>query len=175
MSHVGAASGEDRFRGFEIAISDDQQSVAIDHDWLRQIARDVLQEEGIAAARISVALVDDLTIHEVNRKFLAHDYPTDVISFLLDEKIAEFPPAAAQAQQRATRNIDGEVVISGDTAARTAGELGCPAKHETALYLVHGLLHLCGYDDQSDADREQMRLREQWHLQKSGIVANYDC
>ena len=159
---------------FVVDVSDEQQAVTLDHDWLRSIVVAVLQEEGVQSAQISVALVDDPAIHEVNRTFLEHDYPTDVISFLLEETSAPMTDGAGPPLDGG-RQIEGEVIISGETAARTADELGCPAEHETALYLVHGLLHLCGYDDRTADERARMRQREQWHLQKFAITANYDC
>jgi probable rRNA maturation factor len=181
---------------FAVEISDAQQAVEVDHDRLRQLTRSVLQDEGIVAARISIALVDDPTIHDINRRFLQHDYPTDVISFLLSDEAVGPAAAAGGGGSDAVRDdaeaeakgidaeavridaeavrIEGEVVISGETAARTAAEIGCPPTHEVALYLVHGLLHLCGYDDQNEADRSRMRRREQSHLQKIGITANYE-
>lgn len=166
-----AAAREGSAEAYRIAISDEQQAMQVDHAWLQQIAGSVLQEEGVETAQISVALVEDPAIHEVNRRYLQHDYPTDVISFLLNDAPAQAGPAAPAGK---AASIDGEVVISAETAARTAGELGCPPMHELALYLVHGLLHLCGYDDQTDADRTRMRGREQSHLQKFGITANYE-
>lgn len=160
-----------RADAYRIAISDEQQAMQVDHLWLKQLAGSVLQGEGVETAQISVALVDDPAIHDVNRTYLQHDYPTDVISFLLNDAPAQAGPAAPAGGAAC---IDGEVVISAETAARTAGELGCPPMHELALYLVHGLLHLCGYDDRTDADRTRMRCREQSHLQKFGITTNYE-
>lgn len=175
ISEDGSAAEAAGGNALAIEISDDQQSAEVDHHWLRELARSVLQNEGITSARISVAIVDDPTIHDVNRRFLQHDYPTDVISFLLDDEPPEAaPPATAHRTPGGSVQIDGEVVISGETAARTAEEVGCPALHELALYLVHGLLHLCGYDDKTDADRGRMRAREQSHLQKFGITTNYE-
>lgn len=150
--------------GFRVAVSDEQQAVVVDHEWLAQIAESVLDMEGVTSAEISVALVDDLAIHDVNRQFLEHDYPTDVISFLLNEP----------GEVASSRHIDGEVVISGETARRCAAEIGCEPTHELALYFIHGLLHLCGYDDHSPADRQQMRRRERSHLQKMGMTPHYD-
>ena len=69
---------------FWVSISDEQQAVAVDSNWLVRIAESVLTGENVASAEISIALVDDATIHDVNRRFLRHDYPTDVISFRLD-------------------------------------------------------------------------------------------
>lgn len=164
---------------FHVAISDEQDFVRIGHDRLRQITRSVLQEEGVGAAQISLALVDDPTIHDVNRQFLGHDHPTDVISFLLSAPPPEVVPGVDLSEDEwlcdPRVEFDGEVIISAETARRTAAEIGCPPAHELALYLVHGLLHLCGFDDQTEDDRRRMRQREQSHLQKSGIPANYEC
>lgn len=158
-----------------VAISDEQHVMVVDPAWLTDIVRSVLTHEGVDSAEISIALVDDATIHDVNREFLAHDYPTDVISFLLSASGSPEGQDAHVASDEVTSpvEIDGDVIISTQTAKRVAGEVGCDAMHELALYLVHGLLHLCGYDDQADEDRQQMRLQERSHLQKLGIRSHY--
>lgn len=87
---------------------------------------------------------------------MKHDYPTDVISFALppDE------PDAARPLPDGLRRIDGELVISVETARREAGAQRCSLEAEVVLYAVHGLLHLCGYDDQTENARLRMRRRE---------------
>lgn len=154
--------------GFEVSVHDDQTAVDVRSEWLAQIAEQVLRTESVASAQLSIALVDDATIHHVNRQFLQHDYATDVISFLLDSGDIRDGSAADG------RWIEGEIVISGETAARSAKEIGCPAGQELALYLVHGLLHLCGYDDQTPADQARMRDREKSHLKKCGFATHYE-
>ena len=90
--------------------------------------------EGVEPASISIALVDDATIHAINRKHLGHDWPTDVISFLLSE------PARPE--------LAGELVVSAEmAAAHGAASRRSTRWTELSLYVVHGLLHLCGYDD----------------------------
>lgn len=157
---------------FEIAIANEQSACTIDSDELTEIARSVLRDEGVDGAQISIALVDDAAIHEVNRRFLGHDFPTDVISFPLQEPAALDLPSRSGTGEP-VRSLDGEIVISAQTALRSAGEVGCTPAEELTLYLVHGLLHLCGYDDQSAADRRRMRQREKSHLQKFGIIPHY--
>jgi probable rRNA maturation factor len=174
ISEYGTASEDAGGNLFAIEISDEQQAVEVDHPWLLQLARTVLEGEGIETARISVALVDDPTIHDINRRFLQHDDPTDVISFLLNDGPADPGPGNRESTEHRPVQIDGEVVISGETADRVGREAGIPPVHELALYLVHGLLHLCGYDDQTDADRGRMRDREHSHLQKFGIPTHYE-
>src|SRR6516164_7619961 len=79
-----------------IAIANRQRAVRIDRRRLIRLARAVLVMEQVALAEISVAIVDDREIHRINRRFLNHDFPTDVISFLLDEDDAhDLKPSAS--------------------------------------------------------------------------------
>ena len=146
---------------YQIAIADEQSALSLDQSLLREATMAVLESEGIAAASISIALIDDETMHELNRRHLEHDYPTDVLSFLLDSD-AE------------TNRFEGEILISTDTAVRQAREFGWRPEDETLLYLIHGLLHLCGYDDHTDEDRQAMRLREQTLLARWNLQPRYE-
>ena len=92
-----------------------------------------------------MAAVDDRTIHQLNRRYLDHDYPTDVLSFVLEE---------------GPGTVEGEIIVSGDTAAASAPGYGWPAQDELLLYVIHGMLHLVGYDDKSPADAARMRQAE---------------
>jgi probable rRNA maturation factor len=143
-----------------------------DHKLLDQVVRRVLTEEQIEVATISLALVSDAEIHEVNRQFLGHDYPTDVISFRLNEpaeasRIVQICSAGEicvdlidGADRHPNETIDGELIVSTETAIREAGAHGWSPKAELVLYVVHGLLHLCGYDDATPEARPVMRSRE---------------
>lgn len=145
---------------FDIAIANQQTSLPIDEDRIRRAVERALAEGGVEQAAISVAIVDDPTIHELNRKFLQHDYPTDVLSFLLDEDEA---------------SIEGEVIVSADTAiaeaARIAeaGAAGWPALGELLLYVVHGTLHLVGLDDATTQLRAEMFQRQREILADLGF------
>ncbi len=174
---------------YSIAIANRQRSMKLDRRAVRVLARSVLALEQVAAAEISVAFVDDGEIHEINRTFLNHDFPTDVISFLLDgdsghaapERSGESSPRAKSQPKKtaakhgetrtirrgAGKTIDGEIVISVDTTRRNAVDLGTSPEHELALYLVHGLLHLCGYDDLTPREKRLMRRREAEVLRNS--------
>jgi probable rRNA maturation factor len=131
----------------------------VDEERIRQAVRDVLRAEKIAAAEVSVAIVDDPTIQALNARHLGHDWPTDVISFLLD---------------RRGDHLEGEVVVSIDTARAVAAELAWPAEDELLLYVVHGALHLVGYGDDSDAARARMRQAERRHLAAFGLEPPWD-
>jgi probable rRNA maturation factor len=134
------------FVAIDVEISDTQAHLAVDRASIEQLVAVVLRAEGRDRAAISIALVDDQTIHSLNRKHLGHDWPTDVITF---------PLAAADDPV-----LTGELVISAETAVRSAHELGVDAWDELKLYVVHGLLHLCGYDDGDETVALAMRERE---------------
>lgn len=156
---------------FEIDISDQQSLLAVSHDRLREVIGRVLTEESIATAQISLALVDDESIHRINREFLGHNYPTDVISFQLDSE-----SDIESAHESKLKQLEGELVVSTETALREAHAHGWTAEDELTLYVVHGLLHLCGYDDLNDEARPVMRQRERhmlalWQLTPTGLEA----
>lgn len=137
----------------EIDVSNRQAVHPIDVQLVVSAVRHVLVSQGIHDGSISVAVVDDQEMHELNRKHLAHDYPTDVLSFLYE----------CEGQR-----IEGELIVSSETAAREAAELGWSVEDELLLYLIHGTLHLVGFDDESDAERQRMRHHECRYLAELG-------
>lgn len=139
----------------KIAIATPQEVVAIDRSTLRAAARAVLAGEDIADYEISLAFVDNPTIHTLNKRYLDHDEPTDVLSFPLSE------PSA--------KKLAGELVIGAEVAKAQADERGHDVQVELALYVIHGLLHLCGYDDTTDAAAKEMRARERHYLRELGL------
>jgi probable rRNA maturation factor len=163
---------------YEIAITDSQEVVLLDAPMLRDVAQKTLSEEGVASAVISLALVDNETIRNLNRQYLDHDYDTDVLSFLLECDVAasgeSTPQDISQPGPRGLgKRLEGEVVISAETAALVAAEYGWSPHNEVILYLVHGLLHLTGYLDQSDSEKQMMRSREREILGLFNLVPRY--
>ena len=140
---------------FQIKIASPQNVIALDRRRLREIAKTVLRGENIASAAISLAFVDNPTIHRLNKQFLNHDEPTDVLSF---------PYSAANAKK-----LEGELVIGVEVAQQQAAERGNDVQAELALYVIHGLLHLCGYDDKSAGAENEMRQRERHYLMQLGL------
>jgi probable rRNA maturation factor len=130
----------------EVEISDTQGHLRTDPSEMIDVARRVLIEEGRRNAAISIALVDEASIHTLNRVHLRHDWPTDVISFTLSNP--------------GDPSLAGELVVSAEMAVATAAEDGVEPRDELALYVVHGLLHLCGYDDSDESGAAEMRRRE---------------
>lgn len=139
-----------------IDLCNDHPSHQVDEARLRRAVAAVLGDAGIARGSVSIAVVDDPKIHELNRQFLAHDYPTDVLSFVLEAQPGE---------------LEGEVIVSADTAARMAASFDWTADDELLLYVIHGTLHLVGYDDLEDEPRQQMRAAEQRYLALFGLTA----
>lgn len=125
---------------------------SLDEDTLTTLIQRVTEGEGFEIRALGIVLADRDTVHRLNREFLGHDYPTDVLSFSLDEDAA------------ADGLIDGEVYVDLDTAAERAPEFGTTFEGEARRYVVHGLLHLMGYDDATDAERAAMREREDRYL-----------
>lgn len=159
---------------YQIQITNQQANVPVDEAQLLRFATETLRSEGIARAEISIAIVDDPAIHTINCEHLQHDYPTDVISFLLDSGEAD-PRSAQGGQGRRGQGlwIDGEIILSADTAVREATDYGWDTSSEMALYVVHGLLHLCGYDDLTDEEQAIMRGREREILSALGLSPQY--
>jgi probable rRNA maturation factor len=143
----------------DVEISNTQGHLQVDLATLDQLVRAVLAAEGRPSGSISIAMVDNATIHAINRTHLGHDWPTDVITF----------PLAAPDDPVLT----GELVISAEMACAVAREIGVEPSEELTLYVVHGLLHLCGYDDHEHADRCRMRQREDEILAHAGLTNPY--
>jgi probable rRNA maturation factor len=139
---------------FEISLTNEQSRHPVDEQRLVEAARAVLQDSEFSSAGISLAVVDDETIHELNRRHLEHDWPTDVLSFVLEDDGS---------------HLEGEVIVSADTAAAAAEEVGTSAEQEQLLYVIHGMLHLVRYRDKSDEDAREMRVAESRYLQRFNV------
>ena len=141
----------------QIEVTNQQSTTPVEERRLQSAVEMILADADIANAEISIAVVDDSTIHELNRRHLNHDYATDVLSFILEQQ---------------ENRLEGEIVVSGDTAADTAGQYGWPAEDELLLYVIHGSLHLVGHDDQTPDERRQMRTLERPWLLEMGLTPN---
>jgi probable rRNA maturation factor len=139
---------------FAVSVSNRQSRHVVDERQLVSAVRSILDGSDFSSANVSVAVVDDATIHELNRRYLNHDWPTDVLSFALEDDGA---------------HLEGEVVVSADTAAASAAEFGWSPAAELLLYVIHGTLHLVGYGDKSPADERQMRAAESRILRQFGL------
>lgn len=127
----------------------------LDFAALKAAAKTVLEGEGVRAAKVGLAFVDNAHIHRLNKQFLDHDEPTDVLTF---------PYSGAKA-----KTLEGEVVIGYEVAAEYAADRGHAVDRELLLYVVHGCLHLCGYDDTTAKAARQMRAKEREYLAKLNL------
>jgi len=138
------------------------------HSWravqlLRRVSEHTLLSEGFAVGRLSVAVVGATAMATLHRRFLGLPGPTDVLSFDL-------------GTERRRGYIDGEVVVCADVARKRAAGRGRSlqaARAELALYVVHGILHLTGYDDHTAAAARRMHVREDKLLFELGLGAVY--
>jgi probable rRNA maturation factor len=127
----------------------------VDAHALERLAARALDAETVPKpAELSIVLADDPTVHELNRAYRGTDAPTDVLSFAQGEGEQFARPEGTAAHL-------GDVIISLDTAQRQAAEHNIALQDEVGHLLVHGILHLLGYDHEEADDAEQMRLREE--------------
>jgi len=138
-----------------VSIANQQESLELDFARLKAVAKGVLEGEGISAAKVTFAIMDDDAIHLLNKRHLDHDEPTDVLTFPYTE------PSA--------KKLQGDVAIGAGVAIVQAAERGHDAHSELCLYVIHGCLHLCGYDDVEAADRAEMRAKERHYLALFGL------
>ena len=107
---------------------------------------------------LAVLLTDDAAVRELNREWRGKDAPTNVLSF----------PAAPSAAPHL-----GDVALAYETCAREAAEQGKPLEHHLAHLVAHGVLHLLGWDHQSDAEAETMEAFERDILARMGVPDPY--
>ena len=110
--------------------------------------------------RVGLVFVEDDQITQFNAKYLGEDRPTDVLAFSMREGKALAGDAT----------FLGDIVISTETAKRNAKRFRCSMERELALYLVHGLLHLLGYEDKTPSHRRRMRRKERAVLERCRSV-----
>ncbi|MBU0637488.1 MAG: rRNA maturation RNase YbeY [Planctomycetes bacterium] len=137
---------------------------------LERVARHVETAEGFSSGQLSIAVVGAAAMSTLHARFLHQAGPTDVLAFDL-----------GTSHQR--RHLDGEVILCADVARqqaarrlpraakRTPATLRRAARAELSLYLVHGLLHLAGYDDHAPAAYRRMHAREDVLLEELGLGA----
>ena len=140
-----------------ISIKNQQELVVPDFAALKAAATLVLEGEGVSSGKVTVALFDDATIHALNKRHLGHDEPTDVLCFAYSEPKA--------------RKVEADMAVGAGVAKAAADERGHDVQAELCLYVIHGCLHLRGYEDKTDAGAAEMRRKEGIYLKKLGLPA----
>jgi probable rRNA maturation factor len=170
----------------EVFVADEQSDAAVDIARWSALAEQVLISQGISAnAELSVLYVDEESIASLNKRFLGHDGPTDVLSFPIEDDLgaagvsrpgAGVPVGTGPGRQAFEDGEDfaqagsgapgdaplllGDVVICPRVAARNAPAHAGTYDDEMALLLVHGILHLLGMDHEVEAEAEAMETKE---------------
>lgn len=142
----------------ELAI-DPAVDCVIDVEWLFSHARRAIGHlpewpDSAAFAHVAVLVVDDQRMSALHQDHCAIDSTTDVLTFVLSEP---------------GESIEVEIAVCADEAARRAAELGHPIERELLLYVLHGLLHCCGFDDHDDSDFASMHAAEDAILESIGV------
>ena len=151
---------------YEITVTDERDVTTPVAEGLIDAIRAALRRHKAAHARINLAMVDDEAMALLNEKHLQHSGPTDVLTFDLRDD--------AFGSEGASWQVDGQIVVSAETATREAAARGHGEEAELALYAVHGVLHLLGYDDADEAEAARMHELEDEILQSLGFGYVYD-
>lgn len=117
---------------------------------LEKASKIVLKNENINNAYVLIILTDNDYIRELNRRFLRHNYATDVLAFSLEED-----------------RIEGEIYISVDKAIEQAKEYKVTMKNELMRLTIHGTLHLVGYQDDTPENKKIMYEKEEYYLSQA--------
>jgi probable rRNA maturation factor len=134
--------------------------VDLETEWLQSILEKPLLAENLPSnTEISLVLTSQERIHELNRDYRGKDKPTDVLSFSMTEQKNEEEPTDFIAPPDGLLHL-GEVIISYPQAVIQAGEHGHPFKNEIATLIVHGVLHILGYDHENSEMEPAMRAKE---------------
>ncbi len=136
-----------------ISIRNSQKKVKLELRPIRQTVQKLLRLVDCRDRELSLLVVDDAAIQEINARYLGRNYPTNVISFAFSE--GEFSGINPQ--------ILGDIVISAETALRDADSGNLPLADEMDFLIIHGLLHLLGYNHETDNGEERaiMQKKEQ--------------
>ncbi|MBW3666985.1 MAG: rRNA maturation RNase YbeY [Actinobacteria bacterium] len=143
-----------------------EQSVEVDVAELRGLAELVLSEEGYPPiTEVTILLVADDEMSGYNQRFLDREGPTDVLAFPVEQLI---PGLVPDLDPKGPPLMAGDVVVAPEYVARQAERLDVPFEDEMALMVAHGVLHLLGYDHETEEQSELMERRERDLLGRMG-------
>jgi probable rRNA maturation factor len=147
-----------------IEIANEQQNVIIDMEQLQETVKHVLQTCNVEKGTISIAVVDDAAMRALKQRYYGKAEATDVLSFDLQEETSN--PQSEQV-------LDCEVVVNAQRAQQASQETNQNAQAELNLYVVHGLLHQLGYNDQESRQAKIMHQKEDQLLEELGFGPVY--
>lgn len=138
---------------------DDQNLLTVDFERMKRAVSKIFSDAGYDDGAIEIVVVAAEPMHELNVRFLGHDYVTDVLAFALED-------------DRDSGRLEGNIVVCSDYAVSRASDYGWTPEDELLLYAIHGALHLVGYDDHAPADAPLMRAKEREYLEYVGVDAS---
>ncbi|MDN5363206.1 MAG: putative rRNA maturation factor [Eubacteriales bacterium] len=145
-----------------VYVSNEQDKVYVGKDLIKHLEKlgfFVLDGQGLGVREAGIILVDDEEIRRLNKEYRGIDSPTDVLSFALNEG----------EEVEGADFLLGDVYISMERAVAQAEEYGHSLLREVSFLAVHGLLHLLGYDHQTEEERQRMRQKEEEILEEFGL------
>lgn len=116
---------------------------------VRKTAHQILDDESLVCGNLNFRFCDDMTIKEYNRKYLSHDYETDILTFYYESS---------------DKTFDGDILISTETVKENSIRFKTGFMNELMRVVIHGILHLCGHEDTIPAQRAAMRRKENYYL-----------
>lgn len=174
MTHAKSRKADVRRRTWKIHLTVESKKLGIPAAWVKKLLKDVLAhvESDIAipeVCEIHLALTDDARIRVLNREYRKKDRATDVLSF------PQFDPKEISGRSKKKVAVPGpylgDLVISTETTLKQAKEFGVTKRAELMRLVVHGVLHLCGYDHEKvpAAEAQRMRRRERYIRSKLSV------
>lgn len=115
---------------------------------IKKVIGRIISDAGLRAGKVNVIMTSDQKLYEINKEFLGHDYYTDIITFNYNHR----------------KTVNGEIYISVERVKENAGVYSVPFYSEIRRVVFHGFLHLCGYDDRTEAQRRKMSDLEEMYL-----------
>jgi probable rRNA maturation factor len=141
-------------------LTEDGIEIELDSEWLQTVIEKTLTTENVpATVEISLLITGQDRIQELNREYRGKDKPTDVLSFSMAEQKPEEEPTSFIGPPDGLIHL-GEVIISYPQAVIQSGEHGHSIKKEMAILIVHGVLHILGYDHEKPEMEPAMKARE---------------
>jgi probable rRNA maturation factor len=126
----------------------------IDRGKIGKLIDEIIRREDKRLGEIVIVFLGDEEILRINREFLKHDYFTDIITFDYNRK----------------RNVSGDLCIGIDSVTRNTEQYKTLYEYELVRVIIHGILHLIGYDDQNNESKRQMKAKENFYLKLFYIV-----
>ncbi len=148
-----------------VSVTNAQREVPVDASRMARVARLAVKHLRIRTrGRLAITFIDSRRMRTLNRRFLRHDRPTDVLSFRYDGEPACLPKPIRR------RQVVGEILIAPRQARTYATQHGIAYDEELSRYVIHGLLHWLGHNDGTLAEQRRMRARENRLLRRCGIA-----